>query len=141
LRPRSAKRVEQDGDDRAADGEAKSDPQRDAGTSDQAASDGGGEVRKDRSDHECRHCPQQLDDREDSLEVRGWQRETRDEQRGGDARAKSNAGQPGPDERERLARRELDSEYGDSGGQECHSHQREVVHLAPLHHGAERERG
>ena len=70
--------------------------------------DGGGEVGEDRRDHERRDRAQQLDDREHPLQVGRRQREAGDEQRRRDGRADADPGQPGADQRERLAGRQLD---------------------------------
>ncbi len=75
----------------------------------EAAADVRGEVDEDRRDHERRHRPQQLDDREHSLQVGRRQREAGDEQRGRDRRAEPDAGQARADEGQRLARGHLDA--------------------------------
>ena len=81
-RPRSAEYVEQDGDDRAADGEAEADPERDAGArSFTLPPTVAAKCAKTGRDHERRDGAQELDDREHSLQVCGGQREAGGEQR------------------------------------------------------------
>ena len=103
LRAGAAERVERHADERASDGEAEADPERDLCPDLQAAANCRGEVDEDRRDHERRHGPQQLDDREHSLQVGRRQREACHEQRRRDRRAEPDAGQARADEGRRLA--------------------------------------
>ena len=100
------------------------------------------EVREDRRDHERRHGPQQLDDREHPLEVGRGQREAGHEQRGRDGRAEADAGEARADQGRRFARRHLRRGRPRSQPRETAiPSQRQVVERALTEHHAEHDRG
>ena len=93
-----------------------------------SAESGHREMGENRRDHERRHRPQEFDDREDALQAVRLERETCDEQRGCDGGAEGKPGQCRTEQGKGLVGGKSDPEDQDSGGEQRHPDEREVMH-------------